>query len=271
MRKVLASLVIVAMLFSSCSANYTHGNTVTVDISEYDTSAEWYVSAEYVSVLIEIDSAEGGTDWTEVEVEDGNIVLDGLSSGYWIIQVKAETDSETVIGYGIVLVDGDVAAELEFTVEEATDTDGGEDDGGETGTDGGETGTGGDEDEGSGGSSGGSSEDDGSGSGGDEETAASTVNVVTLNDYSGMTVTQESDGTLTFAVTLSSSSPAWYVNNVSVDETLDSGLTAEASDDGTSLTVTITSEYNSSYLNVTCLETIDSTVTKYYADLILFS
>lgn len=267
MRKVLASLVIVVMLFSSCSANYTHGNTVTVDISEYDTSAEWYVSAEYVSVLIEIDSAEGGTDWKTAEVEDGSIVLDGLSSGYWIIQVKAETDSETVTGYGIVLVDGDVAAELEFTVEEATDTDGGEDDGGETGTDGGETGTGGDEDEGSGGSSG---EDDGSGSGGDEETAASTVNVVTLNDYSGMTVTQESDGTLTFAVTLSSSSPAWYVNNVSVDETLDSGLTATASDDGASLTVTVdSSTYKSSYLNVTCLETIDSTVTKYYADLIL--
>lgn len=259
MRKVIASLVIVAMLFSSCSANYTHGNTVTVDISEYDTSAEWYVSAEYVSVLIEIDSAEGGTDWKSAEVEDGNIVLDGLSSGYWIIQVKAETDSATVIGYGIVLVDGDVAAELEFTVEEATDTDGGEDDGGETvtggdetGTDGGETGTGGS-----------------SGSGGDEETAASTVYVVTLNDYSGMTVTQESDGTLTFAVTLSSSSPAWYVNNVRVEETLDSGLTATASDDGASLTVTITSDYTSSYLNVTCLETIDSTVTKYYADLIL--
>lgn len=260
MRKVLASLVIVAMLFSSCSANYTHGNTVTVDISEYDTSAEWYVSAEYVSVLIEIDSAEGGTDWKTAEVEDGSIVLDGLSSGYWIIQVKAETESATVIGYGIVLVDGDVAAELEFTVEEATDTDGGEDDGGETGTDGGE-------DEGSGGSSG---EDDGSGSGGDEETAASTVYVVTLNDYSGMTVTQESDGTFSFAVTLSSSSPAWYVNNVSVEETLDSGLTATASDDGSSLTVTVDSnDYKSSYLNVTCLETIDETVTKYYADLIL--
>lgn len=84
-----------------------------------------------------------------------------------------------------------------------------------------------------------------------------------------MTVTQESDGTLTFAVTLSSSSPAWYVNNVSVEETLDSGLTATASDAGASLTVTITSEYKSRYLNVTCLETIDSTVTKYYADVIL--
>ena len=266
MRKVLASLVIVAMLFSSCSANYTHGNTVTVDISEYDTSAGWYVSAEYVSVLIEIDSAEGSTDWKSADVEDGNIVLDGLSSGYWIIQVKAETDSETVTGYGIVLVDGDVAAELEFTVEEATDTDGGEDDGGEDEGSGGSSG-GSSEDDGTG--SGGSGEDDGSGSGEDEETAASTVYVVTLNDYSGMTVTQESDGTLTFAVTLSSSSPAWYVNNVSVEETLDSGLTATASDAGASLTVTITSEYKSRYLNVTCLETIDSTVTKYYADVIL--
>ena len=268
MRKLFPLLLILSLLFSSCSDGGKDSYTLTLSVTGADSEGSWQVrvtALDYDSSLAEIQETSGG--WSDVNCSDGRIVVKGLSSGVYFVEVMcADSSGNTYYGIALALLNGSGAA-----VEISFDTGDGE-----TDDTAGSSGNTVEEEDSSSGSTENSEDSGSSGSTDDSEDSADSTKMIWITiiySYKNMSIARVGTAdkwTLTLTNADSESTKTWKVNNELVTE--DDGYTGSLTGVICSITSDITmtlelgsdfSDNNLTYLRIDCKETGSVTASHY--------